>query len=56
MCNLSKGVEEKGIRIGIFNSICNLMETMNLAADKAMDALRIPQEDRSQYIELLRHR
>lgn len=63
MCNLSKGVEERGIRMGMqqgaqqamLNSIQNLMETMNLAADKAMDALRIPDEDRKHYTEQLEH-
>lgn len=56
MCNLSKGIEEKGIRTGIFHSIYNLMESMNWAADKAMDALQIPLEERSQYLELLKRK
>lgn len=60
MCNLSKGIEERGIRIGmqqaILNSIQNLMETMNLASDKAMDALKIPSEDRGEYRRLLENK
>lgn len=60
MCNLSKGVEERGIRIGmqqaILNSIQNLMETLNLESDKAMDALRIPNEDRCEYRRMLKNK
>lgn len=55
MCNLSKGVEEKGIEKGIekglLSSIMNLMETMNWTTEQAMDALKIPLDSRKQYIE-----
>ena len=62
MCNLSEGVEQKGIQIGIqtgiqqalTESIKNLMDTMNMAAKEAMDALKIKEEDRSHYAELLK--
>ena len=37
MCNLSKGVEEKGIQKGILLSIRNLMETMGWLAEQAME-------------------
>ena len=68
MCNLSQGVEQRGIqkgiqkgiqegmKKGIFESIQNLMDTMNWSAKDAMDALRIKEEDRFQYIELLNDR
>ena len=72
MCNLSQGVEQRGIQKGIqrgiqkgiqegmkkgvFESIQNLMDTMNWSAKDAMDALRIKEEDRFQYIELLNDR
>ena len=34
---------------GVEESICNLMETMKLSLNQAMDALKIPAEDRSMY-------
>ena len=45
MCNLSKGVEERGIAIGLergmetgtLNAIQNLMETLKLTAEQAME-------------------
>jgi hypothetical protein len=49
MCNLSKGVEEKGITRGILSSIQNLMESMSWSAEQAMNALKIPEEERSKY-------
>ena len=52
MCNLSAGVEEKGIAKGVTNtylsSIKSLMEEMSMAV------LRIPEEERPKYLELLR--
>lgn len=70
MCNISKGVLEEGIEIGIekgiekgieqgtekerLSSIRNIMETMQLTAEQAMDALKIPVEDRERYLELLK--
>ena len=72
MCDLSKGIEEKAIRVGLqkgllqgmqqgmqqglLDSIRNLMETMQLTTDKAMDALKIPNEDRSKYTKLLENK
>jgi hypothetical protein len=57
MCNLSKGVEEKGynkgitqgITQGILSSIQNLMESMSWSAEQAMNALKIPENERSIY-------
>ena len=57
VCNLSKGVEEKGIAIGIergieqgiLKSIANLMETLKLSAEQAMEALKVPEEDKPKY-------
>jgi hypothetical protein len=61
MCNLSKGVEEKGynkgisqgisqgITQGILSSIQNLMESMSWSAEQAMNALKIPEDERSVY-------
>ena len=55
MCNLSEGVEQKGIQKGILESISNLMDTMKWTAKEAMDALKIKAEERSLYEKLLRH-
>ena len=54
MCNLSKGIEEKGIKEGIkegiLSSIQNLMESMGWSAEQAMAALKIPESERVQYV------
>lgn len=50
MCNLSKGVEEKGVEKGILFSIRNLMETMGWSAEQAMGGLKIPEEEREKYM------
>jgi hypothetical protein len=57
MCNLSKGVEEKGIakgleqglEKGILSSIKNLMESLDWSIEQAMDALKIPASERNKY-------
>ena len=49
MCNLSKGVEEKGIQKGILLSIRNLMETMGWSVEQAMESLKIPEEEKTKY-------
>ena len=61
MCNLSKGVEERGIAIGLergmergleaatLNAIRNLMETLKLTAEQAMEALKVPEEEKVKY-------
>lgn len=56
LCNLSKGVEEKGIAIGIelereagtLRSIKNLMDTLKLTAEQAMAALKVPEAEWTQ--------
>lgn len=53
LCNLSKNVEEKGIKKGlkeglkegILTSIQNLMESMNWTAEQAMEALKVPEAE-----------
>lgn len=54
MCNLSKGVEEKGVEKGILFSIRNLMETMGWSAEQAMGGLKIPEEEREKYMNKLK--
>ena len=65
MCNLSKGVREKGVAEGMakgraegiaentLTSIKNLMETLGLSVDAAMAALKIPEADRPRYAKQL---
>lgn len=70
MCNLSKGVWEKGMEAGIevgmetgrkegaekamLNSIKNLMETLGLTIEQAMSALKVSDVDRPKYLEALK--
>ena len=58
MCNLSEGVEQKGIAKGIAKgitaSIRNLMESMGWSIEPAMDALQIPTEERNAYLNMLK--
>ena len=58
MCNLSKGVWEKGMEAGaaqtMLNSIKNLMETLGLTIEQAMSALRVPDADQPKYMEALK--
>ena len=61
MCNLSKGVREKGIAEGLAKGMTNgisasiksLMETMNLPIEQAMAALKVPEAEWQKYKGLL---
>ena len=44
-----------GIEIGMLTSIVNLMESMNLTEEKAMEALKIPADQRANYQEKLKN-
>ncbi len=66
MCNLSQGVQEYGMKLGKAEGrvegrtegrvmdIRNLMSSLEWSAVQAMDALKIPQEDRETYLSELR--
>lgn len=62
MCNLSEGVWEKGIEKGIekgrqetiLATARNLMKTLKLSVEQAMDAMDVPQAERPKYAELLK--
>ncbi len=62
MCNLSKGIEdrgiakglEQGVENGLLSSIRNLMETMNWSCTQAMNALKIPEQNRERYEQILK--
>ena len=61
MCNLSKGVLERGRKEGIkegikenrLQSIKDLMETLSLSFEQAVEALKIPANERAEYARLL---
>ncbi len=51
MCKIWEEVHDEGVKEGakgkLLENIKTLMDTMNLTVDQAMDALRVPAEDRS---------
>lgn len=53
MCNLSKGVEERGIQKGMQSGLAlavqNLMESTGVTKEKAMRLLKIPEEEWERY-------
>lgn len=53
MCNLSKGVEEKGMQKGILTALRNLMDSMKVNKEEAMTLLKVPESEREQYAEEL---
>ena len=53
LCNLSKGVEEKGVAKGILSSIKNLVKNMGVSVEQAMSVLEIPEAERQKYMDLL---
>ena len=44
---------EAGVADGILSSVRNLMETMNLSAEKAMEALKVSEAEKEKYLKLL---
>jgi hypothetical protein len=58
MCNLSKGVEEKGIKKGIqkgiLGSIANVMKNKDWTEEEAMSALGVPESEWESYSEKLK--
>ena len=65
MCNLSKGVRQKGcaegraegraegMANGILASIKNLVKNMGVSVEQAMSVLEIPETERQKYMDLL---
>ena len=57
MCNLSKGIWEKGMEAGaekaMLDSIKTLMETTGWPVEQVMFALGVPEADRSRYLDTL---
>ena len=54
MCNLSEGVERRGIAKGIASSAQKLMSSMGWTIEQALDALQIPEKERENYIDMLK--
>ncbi|MBR4026496.1 MAG: hypothetical protein IKJ01_02910 [Lachnospiraceae bacterium] len=55
MCNLSKGVEQTGIKKGILVSIINLMKNMQLSVQEVMRILEIPESEQAEYVEMIKN-
>ena len=53
MCNLSKGVEEKGFEKAELQSIKSIMENLKMTAEQAMEVLNIALDKRARYGSLL---
>lgn len=53
MCNLSKGVEEKGFEKAELQNIKSIMENLKMTAEQAMEALNIALDKRARYSSLL---
>ena len=57
MCNLSKGVMEKGLARGqaegILSAIKNLVKNMGASVEQTMSVLEIPEEERQKYMDWL---
>ena len=53
MCNLSKGVEEKGFEKAELSAIKNLMQKLKMTAEQAMETLDISADKRAHYSALL---
>lgn len=54
MCNISEGVERKGIEKGIAESIRNIMDSLKMTMEQAMDVLKVPEGERQKYMDLLK--
>lgn len=53
MCNLSKGVEEKGFEKAELQNIKSIMQNLKLTAEQAMEALNIAIDKRAKYNAML---
>ena len=52
MCNLSDGIEQKGIEKNTIQSIQNLMKNLKLSIEQAMTALEVPEVKRKKYADM----
>ena len=49
MCNLSDGIEERGIAKGVIFSIINIMDNLKLSVEDAIAAVGVPESERDSY-------
>jgi hypothetical protein len=55
VCNLSEGVEKRGEQRSTLRHIQNLMDTLKLTAEQAMNALKIPVSEQEGYMKMLKN-
>lgn len=53
MCKLMEELQEEAKKETLLDNIRSLMETMNLTAQQAMNALKIPADKQKEYVELI---
>lgn len=53
MCNLGMAVDMNATERTWLESIKNLMETLHMTAQQAMDALKVPKSDQAHYAAML---
>ncbi len=49
-----EGAREEDREINTLESIRNLMETLKLTTEQAMDALKVPKKDQKKYLDILK--
>ena len=42
--------KEQGLELGVLSSIKNLMDSMNISAEEAVQYLKIPEDKRAEYL------
>ena len=53
MCKLMEELQEEAKKETLLDNIRSLMETMNLTAQQAMNALKVPADKQEEYVELI---
>lgn len=53
MCKLMEELQEEAKKETLLDNIRSLMETMNLTAQQAMNALKVPIDKQKEYVELI---
>lgn len=53
MCKVMEDMRNEVVQRTVLQNIKNLMETMKLSAEQAMDALKVSESDRTKYANLL---
>lgn len=53
MCNLGEGIRERTVTETRINDVLNLMLSLKMSADEALNALRVPDKDRQSLLDLV---